>query len=260
MKLFTAYELPYKVLFEAGALMSSKQDVRIRITLENKATQELVDLLDSMILPFYLLATSGALSGESISPWISTIYDKSSPVVKENIVEWLLKSCNLDERSLVVLTQMLLSVSKECGINEIMLFKKNNSNNINELVFDSRIGDPYPGVYKNLEFFTDIDEAMSPEITIYVTFEKAVLKEAQEKIEAEIFSYVPGLLSGAYGVAPMLPSTCVANIENKIIFNNNEIEWKIARFFAHPSALKGLVNTFASISHKILRIKKLLIV
>jgi len=259
MSLYTPYSLPYSVLFEKGSLMSARQDVQIRITLSKDVTPVAVDSLDAMVLPFFLLATSGALAGENISPWTSTIEDKSNPIVKKSAVEWLLKSCNLDERSLVVFSQMLLSIHEECSIREVMFSISGNPQTIQQLTINPRINDPYPGIWRNLEFSSNIDEEISTEVSIHATFSETLLKEAQDKVEAEISSWIPGLVSGAYGVAPVLPSECVGIPDNEMFFIDNELEWHISRVLAHPSAFKGLVNTFASISYQIMKIDKLLI-
>jgi hypothetical protein len=259
MTLFTGYSLPFSVLFEEGSLMSVGQDVRVRTSLSKEANPESVDTLDSMILPFFLLATSGALSGENIAPWDSTIKDKSNPIVGKSSVEWLLKSCKLDERSLVILSQMLLSIHNECAIHEVMFSRSDNPQDFQQLTVDQSASNPYPGIWRNLDFACNVSRELGKDVTIHASFSETLLVEMQEEIDAELFSWVPGLVSGAYGVAPILPIECTGIPDDEITFTGNELEWYINRVIAHHSAFSGLVNVFASISHQIAQINELLI-
>ena len=239
--------------------MSAGQDLLVRLVLPDEVTSEATDALDAIVLPFFLLATSGALAGENIAPWTSIIEDKSNPVVNGCSVEWLFSSCNLDQRCLIVFAQMLLVGHEEFTFDEVIFSRSDDPQKMQRLVTDLDLVDPYPGIWGNIEFPFNIDEGISEEISIYVTFSDSPSIEVQEGIEAELSSWSPGFMSSAYGIAPISPDECIGIPDDELIFIDNEMEWHIKRVRAHPSAFKGLVNVFASISHRNLKIDGLLI-
>jgi len=115
----TPYALPYRVRLQRE-LAAGPHDLTIRVTL---ATDELVEVaaeaLDATVLPFLLMATSGAFAGVSIPPWRSTVEDWSDPIVGPSAVEWQLTGACWDLQALVVLAQMLLTAHEDHPIRQI---------------------------------------------------------------------------------------------------------------------------------------------
>jgi hypothetical protein len=237
--------------------MSGGYDVHITVTLSNSLTKEVVKTLDAMFLPFFLLATSGAMSGNTISPWLSSIENKVNPSINEKSIEWVLTSCNLDESSLVILSQMLLSIQKECSIKEIKFSRQDGSKTTRQLISNSKELDPYPGLWPEPTFKLDISSDISSSILVQTTFSNPPDKDSQENIEAELFSWAAGIVSGAYAVAPLAPDACLADPEDDVSFFDRFMEWNIDRFSAHPSAINGLINVFVSISENIAALDEL---
>lgn len=258
MQLRTRYSLPYEVIYDEGPLMSVGQDIRIRATLNAVATEQSVDAMDSLVLPFFLLGTSGALSGSRIAPWASTFADKEGPFASERLVEWTLRSCTVDERSITVLSQMLLSVYDSAPIARITFSSSRPSPGALRLEDNSLAPDPYPAQYPEPGFPITGEPELMPEVVVRVMFEVPPSPEVQKAADAELFSWAPGLVSGAYGVAPVPPDECTASID-KTEYAGCELTWHMSRVRAHPAALAGLVNVFASISRRIARVSEMII-
>jgi hypothetical protein len=259
MQLSTPYALPYDVFYDDGPLMSTGQDIRVEVALDAPATAGVVDAIDSLILPFVLLATSGAMAGDKISPWASTIRDKQGPYAGDGKVEWVLQSCTVDDRSIAVLAQMLLSVHDSCAMARMTLSGGRRAAGVQRLADRWPMSNPYPGVYSDAGFPVVHLGDLGNEVLVRAVFDAPVSREVQVKMDAELFSWAAGLLTGAYGIAPIQPDECTASVEEKTILTKSELTWGLSRFRAHPAALDGLVNVFVSISNRLARVNQLVI-
>ena len=259
MQLSTPYALPYEVFYDDGPLMSTGQDVRVEVALHAPATADVVDAMDSLMLPFVLLATSGAMAGDKINPWASTIRDKQGPYAGDGRVEWVLQSCTVDDRSIAVLAQMLFSVHDSCPMARMTISGARLAAGVQRLANRWRMSNPYPGVYSEVGFPVVREGEPGDEVVVRAVFDAPVSREVQVNIEAELFSWAAGLLSGAYGIAPIQPDECTASVEEKTILTKSELTWGLSRFRAHPAALDGLVNVFVAISNRFARVDQLVI-
>jgi hypothetical protein len=258
MPLRSRYSLPYTVVYDDGPLMSVGQDIRIRAELNTVATAASVDAMDSLVLPFFLLATSGALAGARIAPWTSTMADKEGPFVRERIVEWTLRSCTVDERSIAMLSQMLLSVYDSAPIARITFSGARQAPGVLRLEDNSQTADQYPGRYSEPGFPVTGGPEFTAEVVVRVIFDLPPSPEIQKATDAELFSWAPGVVSGAYGVAPVIPDQCTASID-QTEYAKSELTWHMSRVRAHPAALVGLVNVFESVSRRIARVSQMIV-
>jgi hypothetical protein len=258
MPLRSPYSLPYAVVYEDGPLMSAGQDVRLRIALNATATAEGVDAMDSLVLPFFLLGTSGALAGARIAPWTSTIADKEGPFASEHTVDWVLRSCTVDERSITMLSQMLLSIYNAAPIARITFSRTHASPGVLRLEDNYRTSDPYPAQYAEPGFPITGETELTAEVVVRVVFEVPPSPEIQKAANGALFSWVPGFVSGAYGVAPVRPDECTATVDDTE-YAGSELTWHMSRVRAHPAALAGLVNVVAAISHQTARVSHMIV-
>ncbi len=258
MALTTSYSLPFEVLCEPGALMAGNQDVRLQIGLMQDVDAATADAFDAIATPFVLLASSGALSGESIPPWESTIQDDEDITANRREVDWLLRGCNLDEKAIPVLAQMLLMAHSSHKIQKIVFSRTLNAQKFQRLASDSRC-DPYPGIWGKIPFRINIEAEVPSDFNLRLVFSKSLSDEEFESASVELDGWATGVMTGAYGVAPVPPERCAAFPDEEATSTDNVLEWEISRFRAHPSALNGLVNVSAAISHKVARIVELAI-
>src|SRR6266699_6883562 len=185
MALTTSYSLPFEVLCEPGALMAGNQDVRVQIGLMQDADAATADAFGAVITPFVLLASSGALSGESIPPWESTIQDDEKITANRREVEWLLRGCNLDEKALPVLAQMLWMAHSSHKIQKVVFSRTPSARNLQRLASDSQC-DPYPGIWGEVPFRVNIEAEVPSDFNLRLVFSKSLSDEEFEAASVEL--------------------------------------------------------------------------
>jgi hypothetical protein len=110
---------------------------------------------------------------------------------------------------------------------------------------------PYPGRWAGIDFAVDFGEEFDTTFTVCATLAHPPSTSERERIREELFAWAPGLINGAYGVAPVPPDSCIGLPDSDVLFAGCDVEWIIRNFLAHSSAIEGLVNVFARISHEI---------
>lgn len=250
----TPYALPYRVMLQRQ-LASGPCDMTIRIALaSDEPAVAAAEALDATVLAFLLMATSGAFAGNSIPPWMSTVDGWSDPVVGASSVEWQLTGAIWDLQAPVVLAQMLLNDHEAHTIRQIEFFAAQPPHEMIEVLVGERGVDPYPRRWHGIEFRVQPYADVPKTFTIAVTFERILSAAERERVDEELSAWSPGLMLGAYGVAPIPPARCVAYPDEEPVFVDNELEWAFGNFKAHSSAIEGLINVFAAISQKIVRV------
>ncbi len=251
--LSTPYSLPYVVRVQPE-LAYGTHDVSIRVVMARPASHESAEALNATVLPFLLLLSSGALAGESIQPWTSTVENWSEPLVHAATIEWRLSSVTCDLRAWVVLAQMLLIDHPDHPISHIEIMDPRRPNELIEVLQRQTRTNPYPRQWSGINFPVDLHDEIDKEFTVCVSFTRPVSETEQARINGAFFDWAPGLIQGAYGVAPVPPDRCIGIPDPKVLFIDNELEWIIRSFKAHTFAIVGLINVVASISHQVVQV------
>jgi hypothetical protein len=118
---------------------------------------------------------------------------------------------------------------------------------------------PFPAAFANPGFAIAREAELDREVLVRANFAEQAKAEVLTAVDGELFSWAAGLLSGAYGVAPIQPDECTATVDEETVIIKSELTWSFTRFNAHPAALDGLVNVFAAISRRIARVNQLVI-
>lgn len=250
----TPYSLPFTVLCQP-ARPSATRDLTVRVIMVRPVTDDAVDALSTTVLPFMLLLSSGALAGEFIPPWTSTIEDWSDPtIILPSTIEWSLQSVTCDLQAWVVLAQMLLVDHAEHPIRRIEVTDTQHPAELIEVVQRAARVNPYPRSWSGIDFRVNLQHELYKEFTVCVSFARLLSEDEQERVRAELFAWAPGLMNGAYGVAPVPPERCTGIPDPDVLFVDNELEWIIRSFKAHTGAIEGLINVVASISHQVVQV------
>ncbi len=249
----TPYSLPFIVLLQPE-LAAATRDLTVRVVMVRPVTDEAVKALNTTVLPFLLLLSSGAMAGESIPPWQSTIEDWSDPMVLPEAIEWSLKSVSCDLQAWVVLAQMLMVDHAEHPIQRIEVTDTRHPARLVEVVQRASQINPYPRSWSGIDFRVELTHEIYKEFTVCVSFVRLLSEDEQERVRAELFAWAPGLINGAYGVAPVSPVRCIGFPDPEIVFADHELEWIIRNFKAHTSAVDGLVNVVGSLSHQVVQV------
>lgn len=249
----TPYALPYRVMLQRE-LAGGPHDITIRVELQGGDSAVAAAALGATVLPFLLMATSGAFAGDSIPAWMSTVDDWSDPLVGTSSVEWQLVGATWDLQAPIVLAQMLLNDHQTHPIRQIECFDAHRRFEPIEVLAGERGVDPYPRRWSGIDFVVEPYADVPKTFTIGVAFERVLSAAERERVDEELSAWSPGLMLGAYGVAPIPPARCVAYPDEDLVFVDNELEWGFSNFKAHSSAIEGLINVFAAISHKVVRV------
>lgn len=249
----TPYSLPFTVSCQPE-LASATHDATLRVTMVGPITDDTVEDLDATVLPFMLLLGSGALAGESIQPWTSTIEDWSDPMVLPAAIEWSLTSVTCDLRAWVVLAQMLMLDHEEHPIQRIEVTDTRYPREPIDVVQRAAGVNPYPRCWSGIDFRVDLQHELYKEFTVCVRFARVLSDDEKESVRVELSGWTSGLINGAYGVAPVPPDRCTGYPDADVQFVDNELEWIIRNFKAHTGAIEGLINVVASISHQVVQV------
>jgi hypothetical protein len=251
--LSTPYSLPFAVRVQRQ-LAHGTHDVSVRIVMDQLASHASAKALHATVLPFLLLLSSGALAGESIEPWTSTVEDWSDPSVQPSTIEWRLASVTCDLRAWVVLAQMLLIDHPKHPIARIDIADARQPNELMEVLRGQTQTNPYPMRWSGIDFAVEFYDELDKEFTACVSFVRPLSGAEQERVGEALFAWAPGLIQGAYGVAPVPPDSCIGLPDRDIVFVDNELEWIIRNFTAHTGAIEGLINVVASLSHQVAQV------
>ena len=255
MMLSTPYSLPFTVQYQPE-LARRTHDVSVRIVTSLPPSPDTAQALNATLLPFLLLLSSGALAGESIPPWTSTVDSWTTPQIHAASIDWHLTSVTCDLRAWVVLAQMLLVDHPRHSFTRLEIAVAQTPDPFewaDVLQGDSRIN-PYPRPWAGIDFSVDLGDDIDKDFTVCVSFVRPLSEAEQMRVSDEFFDWAPGLINGAYGVAPVPPDSCTGLPDPDIVFVDNELEWIIRHCKAHTGALEGLINVVAAISHQVVQV------
>jgi|GEM_PF-5295595 len=256
MNLTSPYVLPYDVYYQPSSI-AAERDICLRIALGHEVSSSRADSIDSTVLPFLLMGTSGGLAGSSIEPWKSTVKDWSGPSIHDSAIEWQLKSIRIDPQGWVMLAQMLLVDHEDHLIERIEIRDLVDPSSLVKVITGQKGFNPYPRAWSGIRFLLGNSRDISKSFTISAYFSRSLSEDEQALITEELQAWAPGLVFGAYGVAPIRPDECVAIPDEEIVVIGNHMEWTFSNFKAHSSAIEGLINVFASVSEKYVPVSEL---
>jgi hypothetical protein len=249
----TPYSLPYAVWVQPG-LAQGTHDVSVRVVMAAAATPADVRALHATVLPFLLTVEVGAWAGPAIPPWQSTAEGWSDPWIDVTAIEWTLRSVTCDPRAWVALAQMLLIDHARHPIAQIAFSDAQHPDELVEVQQGRSHLNPYPPHWSGVEFAVDLETELYDDFTVCVSFVRPLSDDEEERVREALFGWAPGLIHGAWAVAPVPPDSCTGLPDPDPLFVDNEVEWIIRHFRAHTGAIEGLVNVVAALSHDVVRV------
>lgn len=258
-KLATPYVLPFGVFHADAPLFSSGGDVRLEVELAQVASAEAIDGIEATVIAFVQLATTGALAGPVLPPWNSTIADHTFALATaENKVVWVFNGCMLDELALIVLVHMLLDPHEAYAIRTVVLSTPTRPLETHRLAHDPDLEPYYPAAFVKVPFSWQVSEDAMDDIEVRARFRMAPDAEKREAVTDTLLTWAAAVAMGAYPVEPELPRDCGMVISPEDVdITGDELVMAITSFRAHPDALLGLVNVFASLSNAVVEVAQL---
>lgn len=250
----TAYRLPYRVRYHPPPLFDGTVDVHVWLTRDADAAATAA--LDAIVAVFEHLAWTGALSGDAITPWGSSIGPVGRLSATGAHLVWRLEACRFDNSALPILSQLFLL--SPATVAEIALTKGVTGAPLIVLAEDPRIANPYPAAFALGGGVPDIDAAASEDVSLFVRFARPLSGEDAATMESALMTWAAAAAMGCYGQAPEPPERCGLT-PGELTFFADEVELSLHRFRAHGSALNGLSNAVLAFHRSIAPVLELLI-
>jgi|GEM_PF-3473154 len=251
--LATPYLLPYAAAVQPAPLWSGGRTVVLRVTPAAGITQDAIDEYHSVATAFGLLASTGALG--PASPLQAAQIEWSKPRTSSGAIEWQFMVCHQDERAAVVLAQWFLTSHTTQPLRSLSIAAPGNGSAAVPLVHDPTLRDPYPPAGPT-PFPIQRDPDPGPSASLYVRFARTLNADEQADVNGTMTTWASACSLGAFGVAPVTPSTHALQF-GPVRFFNSEVEFDILRFRAHPAALNGLVNLCVALHFRMAPIDEL---
>jgi len=253
----TPYILPFPVLIEPAPLFSKGTDVALTVEMVGVVTDKALEMSDSFVDSFCVLAGTGALGGDAVPPWISTIADKGEARSGPESISWSLKDCRTDDRALVILVNLLLSVHETYPLRRVSVGGSTLARPHLPLSQDPGIQNPYPPRWPAVRFRSAVEAFTTDSRTLSIDFEREPSEQERSDIETELLSWSVAPTVGAYAVAPVSPMSSYLIPTESVEITGTELLWTLQKVRLHPAALDGLVNVCVAIDHNLVRIDEL---
>ncbi len=246
--LVTNYLLPFA--FEIPPKNPWEGQRTVELTLETAAPLSAADadVLQDNLFPFWLLASSGALSVETGAPLPDELelplFSMSQREARFVFDGWV-----LDERASHCLLCLLLAAHAEVPLKRVRVFTSGQVPK--PITVDPELEEPYPQAPPRLPFSWTIEDSESDVRELRVTFAAPLSTEQQELVSEELKAVGAALSAGAYGVAPVPPEECVCLPADDVEYSDSELSWVLEDCRFHPAALEGLIGVCLSLHHQV---------
>jgi hypothetical protein len=244
--------LPFDVRVAPPPLFASGRDVHVRATFTAALSD--VSEVDGLIDAFCMLASSGGLSGEHISPEQSDIADRDAVKIDERVLTWRLAGCRVDERSVVSLVNLLHFGHMR---NEVKLLEiaGTQSSPMERLVASNDRVD-YPHLFPP-PFQLLFREPLGASVSLVVRPRRSLTEPEVAEFEETLLMWSVAPTVGAFAVPDVPIETNQMEPEQMVEVEDDQLRWNIERFRMHPAAIDSLVNCCAAFSSRVAPIGRL---
>src|SRR5215471_7546304 len=246
----TAYALPFRFLYTPWPHLSLGKPAVLDVVLKREPAEPATSNLDSLVTTFYMLASTGALSGDAVHPAESNVGHPSRPERDRSTLQWRFPSTNIAQAAIPILAQLLMLATSEVEIERAVLTCQGSSAPI-RLAENPALRDWYPAIWENLSFDLSLSGEIGKSAMLGITASRLLSEEDQQRIEVELLTWVTATQIGAYGVAPIAPDRCGIFSDRHVTFLGSDLELSFFNIRCHPAAFRGLVNVCTKIAESI---------
>jgi len=245
----TNYSLPF--VFEVSPRNPWEGHGTVELTLETAATLSAADAdrLQDNVFPFWLLASSGALSVEAGTP-PAPVPEEPTFSASAQSARFVFDQWRLDERASHSLLCLLLAAHADVPLKRVRLSSAAGQVP-RPVTVDPNLEDPYPQAPPKLPFPWSIGDSESDVRELQITFAAPLSDEQREFVSGELASVGIAIAAGAYGVAPVPPEDCGCQPSEDVEHSDNELRWVLEDCRFHPAALDGLLGVCLSLHHRV---------
>ena len=260
MRIATPYLLPFRAMVQEPPLLLGGSAVIVTAYLDGLLTDQAISILNGFLDAFWTLAVAGAVGGDSLRPWRSTVADKSDPQEGSGVVSWTLEGCDLDERAVVNLIHLLLAANESTKIREVSIRRLHGAGPLQPLAENPDIENPYPPRWPEARFKEWTSNAfVTDSRRVSMEFSRELTPKEVSDIKTHLLGWSVAAAVGAYAVAPISPMSTYLEPDTEVEVFGTELTWHVHRMRLHPAAIDGLVNVCIAFDRTIAPIIALLI-
>jgi hypothetical protein len=250
----TAYELPFPFLYTSFPELSRGGAATLEVLFKGGITDSDTSNVDSLVTAFYMLASTGALSGDAVPPWESNVAHPSRPEQTDMSLRWHFHSTNVSQPAATILAQ-LINIGAATSLIERVIFTVRNGHGLAALRSDPRLRDWYPRTWIDLPYEFTIAEETGKTAMLSVAFRRQIAISERRPIEIELLTWATATRIGSYGIAPVPAERCGLVPDESATFFEDELEISFHDISCHPAAFRGLLNVCAAIDRKLVPIR-----
>jgi len=209
--------------------------------------------LDSLVKAFYMLASTGALGGDSVSPWESKVADPGRPEHLENSIWWQFDSTSVSQPAIAILAQLIHIASPTVPI-ERARFSCAGEQEQSLLALDPHITDWYPRLWLDLPYEVKVGAEIGKSATLCIVFRRKVTFAERGLITTELLTWAAATSIGSYGISPIPEEECGLIPDKHPTFLEDQLELSFHNIRCHPAAFRGLLNVCVAIAWKLVPI------
>jgi hypothetical protein len=245
----TAYNLPFEVRLSPGRVLSSGGPVCLVCTLSSQRQADLSAITEIIEL-FIGLATTGAMAGHEIEPWKCELELRAPLSFVGHVIRLEFSSCRLDERALIVLTNLFLARRDTLVLRSVEVFIPKSPPALT-LRYDPDLSYTLPDAYAKPPFLLNDEKPESGAYTLTAELAAPLLAKHQQYLDGALRKWTETVRAGGYELAPVPPSNSwVEPAYDAVIVFDNSFEWGILKLRADPDCINGLVNIFSAFHHR----------
>ncbi len=259
MAVLTAYDLGFIVSLPDAPAFREGLGMQMRMTFRSQPSDDDSTAFGALVTAWLMLASVGAMCGESIQADLSLVEDWAGPVMRQQSLSWSLSGARLDPRAVVVLAHMLREEHARFPLSRLDLFVMGRQGSNQLVVYDPDAWDVYPGVDKSVRFPIQTHDQIMSEARILLTFRAVPNADQRKAISDALLTWAASASMGGYGIAPAPTHHSGFVASNDFEFVDEEVDWLLTSYMAHEGAAHSLINTVAAIDRSILEVAALVV-
>ncbi len=204
--------------------------------------------VDGLVDSFWMLASTGGLSGERIPPSDSNIRGKSDVEVRENALHWRLTGCRVDERSLTCLLNLFEFCCSRRPLKQLNVFTASPPYGRPRRIDD--VGLVYPGQWPS-PLRVVVNEPIAETVTLRMQFATMPDADQIEEVESTLLAWSVAPAIGAFAAPDVEVERSSMTADLEVEVHGNELIWGIEKFRMHVAAVDSLVNCCIGVSDRV---------
>jgi hypothetical protein len=241
----TAYQLPFDVTYPSAAFFASGHDVMVVVRLNDNAPSDGPARIAAAVAAFIELVETGALAGEVIKPWQSSVAAcRLMTASPPGEVSFTLEQCQFDDAGLMVLCDLLLHERNAPLVRSLAVRMAGVPNQ--PLASDPEALSDYPARFARLPFPLEDEDPEGGAYSLGIEFASPLDDATRAVLRRTLHTWTAVVLAGGFALAPIPPAQNYVEPDNPFVEYDSTVEWTVFKLRASGAAVDALVNAVAA--------------